>query len=284
MIRIRTLGGLSASRDDQPPSGAATQPRRLAVLALIARAGDRGLTRERLLALLWPDTDEEAGRRALSQALHALRTDLRDDDLFIGVQELRLNLATATCDVLDFDAAMAAHECDRAATAYSGPFLQGFRLAGAAEFDRWMEEERSHLAERYAVALERLAAMAMERGAPIAAVGWWRRRAAMDPLNARITVELMRALAAAGERHSALQQAKIYEALIEQELALPPDADVARYAEELRRAPAPEPERPAPDSVPAPSAGMAGTAGPTESGGTAPQTSAAPSAPPSRRR
>src|SRR5512134_332121 len=244
MIRIRTLGGLSASRDDQPPSGAATQPRRLAVLALIARAGDRGITRERLLALLWPDTDEEAGRRALSQALHALRTDLRDDDLFIGVQELRLNLTTATCDVLDFDAAMAAHEWDRAATAYSGPFLQGFRLAGAAEFDRWMEEERTHLSHRHAELLERLARAAGDKSDHATAVSWWRKRAAMDPLNARVTVELMRALAAAGERHAAVQQARIYEALLAEELALEPDAEVLHLADELRRMPTPAPPAP----------------------------------------
>src|SRR5690606_22866794 len=106
--------------------------------------------RERLLALLWPDAQEEAGRRALSQALHALRNDLHDE-LFTGVQELRLNLAVAACDVLDFEAAHAARDWERAVAAWTGPFLQGFRLAGAAEFDRWMEEERAHLTERYAV-------------------------------------------------------------------------------------------------------------------------------------
>ncbi|HJS46538.1 MAG TPA: BTAD domain-containing putative transcriptional regulator, partial [Gemmatimonadales bacterium] len=236
MIRIRTLGGLSATRDEQAPPGTATQPRRLAVLALVARAGDRGITRERLLALLWPDADVEDGRRALSQALHALRTGLHDE-LFLGMQDLRLNLAVASCDVLDFEAALAAQDWDRAAAAWAGPFLQGFRLAGAAEFDRWMEEERTHLTHRYAELLERLAKQAGEQGDTAAAVNWWRRRAAMDPLNARVTVGLMRALTAAGERHAALQQAKIYEALLEQELALPPDAEVARYAEELRRAP-----------------------------------------------
>ncbi|HEU5050934.1 MAG TPA: BTAD domain-containing putative transcriptional regulator [Gemmatimonadales bacterium] len=234
MIRIRALGGLSVTRDGTALTGAATQPRRLAVLALIARSGERGVTRERLLAMLWPDTPEEGARRALSQALHALRTDLGAEDLFLGVQELRLNLAAASCDVLEFDAALAAGAWNRAAAAYGGPFLDGFRLAGAGEFDRWMEEERAHLAERHANALERLAAAESARGDVAGAAGWWRRRAALDPLNARVTVQLMRALDAAGERHAALQQARIYETLLEQELALEPDAEVVRYAEELR--------------------------------------------------
>ena len=48
MLRIRTLGGLSVQCAGKAPTGAATQPRRLAVLALVARAGERGITREKL--------------------------------------------------------------------------------------------------------------------------------------------------------------------------------------------------------------------------------------------
>jgi DNA-binding SARP family transcriptional activator/tetratricopeptide (TPR) repeat protein len=234
MIRIRMLGGLSASRAGEAP-GASAQARRLAVLALIARSGERGITRERLLAVLWPDSEEEAGRRALTQALHVLRRDLGAENLFLGVQELRLNDAVAVCDVLEFEAAMKAQAWDRAVSLYGGPFLDGFRLPGSAEFDRWMEEERDHLAHRHADGLERLAGAASERGDHAGAAGWWRRRAALDPLNGRVTLQLMQALEAAGERHAAVQQARIHETLLEQELALAPDAEVVSYAEELRR-------------------------------------------------
>ena len=234
MIRIRTLGGLSVSRDGTPIAGSATQPRRLAVLALVARAGDRGIKRERVLSLLWPDTGEEPARAALSQTLHVLRRDLGTDELFLGVQDLRLNQAVATCDALEFEAAMASGDVDRAVAVYGGAFLEGFRLPGSDEVDRWIEEERANLAARYAEGIERLGRAATERGDAIAAAGWWRRRVAIDPLNARATVALMKALDAAGERAAAIQQARIYEALLEQELALEPDAAVVRLAAELR--------------------------------------------------
>ena len=261
MIRIRTLGGLSASRDGQPTSGAAIQPRRLALLALVARGGERGVTRERLLSVLWPDADESAGRRALSQALHALRSDL-DDELFVGVQELKLNDEVVSTDIGDFESAVADRAWERAAAAYSGPFLDGFRLAGAPDFERWMEDERTQLAHRAAEVLERLARVSTERGDPAGAVGWWRRRAAMDSLNARVTLELMRALASLGERHAAIQQARIYEALVEQELGLPPDAEVTRYAEELRLTPvSAAPSAPAPPTASAPPPAMRPQAG-----------------------
>ena len=58
MIRISALGGLSVRQEDgNPLSGAAAQPRRMAILAMLARAGQRGITREKVLSLLWPDAD-----------------------------------------------------------------------------------------------------------------------------------------------------------------------------------------------------------------------------------
>src|SRR5215207_7093690 len=174
MIRIRTLGGLSALGAGKTPAGAATQPRRLAVLALIARAGERGVTREKVLALLWPDSDEESARRALSQALYALRRDLHTDDVFLGVQELRLNPDVASCDVTEFETAFADRALERAADLYGGPFLDGFRLPGAADFDRWVDDERRALAQRHVELLERLARRVAERGDAAGAVTWWR--------------------------------------------------------------------------------------------------------------
>ncbi|HKH91466.1 MAG TPA: hypothetical protein VKA54_06670, partial [Gemmatimonadaceae bacterium] len=80
MIRIETFGGLSVrGADGRPLSGAVAQPRRMAVLAVLARAGDRGMARERLVALLWPDADEDRARNNLAQALYALRRDMGDD-------------------------------------------------------------------------------------------------------------------------------------------------------------------------------------------------------------
>src|SRR5919199_113199 len=81
LLRINVLGGAAVLRDGKPFVGAAAQPRRLAVLALLARARERGLTREKLIAYLWPDADEERGRRVLSQTLYSIRRDLGSEDV-----------------------------------------------------------------------------------------------------------------------------------------------------------------------------------------------------------
>ena len=234
MLQIRTLGGLSIHGASRAPAGAATQPRRLAVLAYVARAGDRGVTREKLLALLWPDSDEDAGRRALSQSLYALRRDLNVDELFLGVQDLRLNPDVASCDVLEFETAVAERNLERAASLYVGPFLDGFRLPGAAEFDRWADTERRALQQRHIDMLERLAKRLADRGDAAGAAAWWRRIADLDPLNARVAIELMRALVAAGDPSGALNHARIYEALLAQELDVEPDHQVIELAKRIR--------------------------------------------------
>ncbi|HSJ33195.1 MAG TPA: BTAD domain-containing putative transcriptional regulator, partial [Longimicrobiales bacterium] len=88
-----------------------------------------------------------------------------------------------------------------------------------------------------------LARGAAGRGDARGAAGWWRRLAAHDPLNAGVAEELMNALVAAGDRAGALQHARIYEALVQQELDLPSDHEVVSLAERLRRD-AEEPARP----------------------------------------
>jgi DNA-binding SARP family transcriptional activator len=147
-LRINVLGGLSAARAGAPPGGAAAQPRRLAVLAVLARAGERGVTREKLIALLWPDADEERGRKLLTQALYTLRRDLGGEDPIAGTKELRLDPAVIDCDLVEFEAARREGALERAATLYAGPFLDGFHLPSAPEFERWAERERAALARR----------------------------------------------------------------------------------------------------------------------------------------
>src|SRR5262245_13156560 len=240
-LRLLTFGGLSVQGQTGPLTGAAAQPRRLAVLVLVARGGERGITRNKLLALLWPDADDAQGRRVLSQAIYSLRRDLGSDECIRGTHDLRLNVEEVWCDIAQFERAIANGQLEHAAGLYVGPFLDGFRLASAPEFERWADEERAAIQRRFHDAVEQLARAAEIDGAFDVAVKWWRRRAEDDPLNARVAVSMMRALAAAGDRAGALREARIFEALFAQELEMAPDRAVVELAESLRREIAPKP-------------------------------------------
>jgi DNA-binding SARP family transcriptional activator len=236
VLRLKTFGGLSLTRDGTPVEGAGAQRRRLALLALLTAAGDRGLPREKVLGLLWPGSDLERARKSLAQAVYALRRELGSEELIVGVTELRLGWDGFISDLGEFRAALAANRPEEAVALYEGPFLDGVYIDEAPEFDRWAEGERSALAHDYVVAVERLAREADRKGEHRNAVGWWRRLANADPLNSQVALGLMRALTATGDRGGALQHFRVYEMLLRQELDLAPDRALSQLADELRKA------------------------------------------------
>lgn len=245
-LELKTLGGLAllASEGRTVP----VQRRRLALLAVVALAGPRGISRERLLGIFWGDLDESRGRGALAQALHSLRRDTGCDDLFAGTTQLGLRPGALTVDALTFEADAAAGRLAQAVSRWTGPFLDGFYLPDAPDFERWVEEQRAHYGRLYAEALERLAAETQAGGRPREALGWWHRLAALDPHNARVAMGLMRSAAAAGERAAAVRHAALYARLMS-DAGLDPDPAVMALSEELRSAPpgpAPVPARPEP--------------------------------------
>lgn len=263
MFRLKTLGGVSLERDGRPLEGRATQRRRLALLAYLAAAGERPVRRDKIVALLWPERDEERGRHSLSQLVWALRRELGEAAIMGGVDELRLDPALVQSDVRELRTALEGGAPERAVSIYAGPFLDGFFIDGAPEFDRWMEAERSDLAAAMGAALEALATRAAAAADHAAAARWWRRRSALEPLDARVTLALMEALSAAGDRAAAIRHARVHAELLRAELDAEPDPAVEAYAGRLRLAP--PPGGPEPGAVPAdatPTTEVAERAGP----------------------
>jgi serine/threonine-protein kinase len=190
------------------------------------------------VALLWPEADAGRASHRLSQLLHALRRCLGDDALTAVAGEIRLNPDRIASDVADFKAGRAGGELEKAVACYTGPFMDGFFLDHAPEFERWVESERAGLFRAYGETLETLAIGAEARGDREAASRWWALLAEHEPLSSRVIMRLMAALAAHGDRAEALQQALRYEVGIGRELEAEPNPAVLALADRLRRAPA----------------------------------------------
>jgi serine/threonine-protein kinase len=248
VLRLTTFGGVGLKRmggGGPSPDDRALPRRGLAVLALLAASAEGGVSRDRLVAYLWPESDDERARNALRQTLFALRRDLGAPDLFLGGADLTLNPAAITSDVREFGRARNAGDHERAAELYAGPFLEGFHLSGAPEFERWADRQRSEYAARAAEAIEALARGAAARGDHPAAAAAWRRLVAMDPLDTRVVLESMRAHAAASNVAAALRQAVAHEELLRDELGAAPDPRVVELAAGLRRGSSAAPASPA---------------------------------------
>jgi len=233
MLLLKTFGGLSVDVDGTPGTGAGQQRKTLALLALLAAAGRRGVSRDKLAAFLWPESDTEHARSLLKQACYALRRDLHAPELFLGATELRLNPAVITSDIQAFEHAVEGGDPERAAVVYAGRFLDGFYLGAAGEFERWMEDERSRLEQRAIGALEWLATQAASADDVKAALKWWRRLTELDPFSAQAALGLMRTLDDAGERAEAVQHGRWYGAYVRQELGVEPAAAVLALIQEL---------------------------------------------------
>ena len=231
MLRLETFGGLTVRSD----AGAlvVTQRRRLALLVLVAAAGDRGITRDKLMACLWPERSAEAARHSLEQLFYTLRRDA-GEALFDGTNPIRLNPSTVVSDWREFEQTVARGALADAAARYRGPFLEGFFLAESPEFERWAESERARLAALYARVLEALARATTAAGNHGAAADWWSKLVALDPLRGASVLGLMRALVASRDRGSALRHARTYEEQLRNEVGAETDPEVYAFVRTLR--------------------------------------------------
>lgn len=236
-FRLRAFGSLAllGSAGETVVGEHGQQRRRLALLAALAAAGEHGRTRDQLLLLFWPDASQSRARHSLDQLVYAIRTSI-GDDVFAGANPLRLNPDTVRSDVGDFNDAIARDDLEAAVQQYSGPFLDGFYLSDAPEFEQWMDAERARLARSYSGALERLAERAEAAGDHAIAVGWWRRLSEADPVSSKAAIGLMRALAGVGDHAAALRHAEHYERVVRQELGTGAGPAIAAMAAELRAA------------------------------------------------
>jgi DNA-binding SARP family transcriptional activator len=235
-LRLLTFGGLNLVVGDSTMTGAGTGRRRLALLALLAVARDRGLNREKVHAYLWPESDTEQARHGLNQMVYFQRRHHDTDELFLGKKTLRLNRAVMTADVWDFEDALDAGANEAAVRLYAGSFLDGFFLREAPGFEQWVDDQRRRLAERCAQAFGLLAAAAATEHQ---AVEWWRRAAELNPYHTDTVLRLANAWVAIGDRAAALRCAQQHADLLRTELGLPPDPNMVRMIEQLRGGSAP---------------------------------------------
>lgn len=224
VLRLRTFGGISvADGQGRPISNATDQRRPLALVFIVAASGHRGVTRDKLIGLLWPDVDLERARHSLTQGLYAARRAFGADDLFLTGGSIRLNDDRISSDIADFERALDSRDLGAAAALYDGPFVDGFFLSNAIEFEHWVTERRADFEERAVTALERLASEAEREMQFARAVEYRKRLAAIRPLDTSAATRLIELLAQLGNRAEAIRHARRHETLLREQLDLDPD-------------------------------------------------------------
>lgn len=272
VIELRTLGSVTLEAPARPEARTvAAQPKRLGLLAYLAYAEPRGpKRRDALLALFWPDSDQDKGRQVLRQTVYLLRQSLGAEVIVSRSDEdLELDAGACTCDARRFEDMIAAGRLREALDLYRGDFLEGFFVPGVAqEFDEWVAESRRKLRGLASSAAWSIAREDERAGHASGALYWARRATQLDKDNEAGVRDLMSLHHRMGDRVGALRVFEEYAERIKRELDVAPGTDLTALAERLRsesghnaEAQSRAPAAPAPAAPPASSsASVVGTA------------------------
>lgn len=237
-FHLRTLGRLaltdSAGRED---SSLSTRPRKLAVLAWLALRPERRATRDRLIGVFWGDRDQDRARNSLSDAISHLRRVLGRNAIGTPPYEVVVAAeAPLTIDALELSTAAAHGDHGKVVDLYHGPFLDGFYIADAPQFDEWRDRERGRLERLFAKS-------ASVRCAELAAAGSWEACRAIaeswlevEPAAGDAALLVLRATAAPGTHAAYAAVLSAYESLVgrlDRELGIAPDASVTTFAKDV---------------------------------------------------
>jgi DNA-binding SARP family transcriptional activator len=208
-----------------------------ALLAWLAINPDQQHPREKLAAVLWPDSDEVQGRHSLRQALGELRKIMPDDTgpLHATKDWLLLDSQQMDVDVVRFNAALARGDdasLDEVIELYKGEFLEGCN-PHSDSFDEWLASYRNNYSVRASNAIEQrlaslLALQDYDRASYVAV-----RLLNIDPLQESAYRALMRAYAGLGNYATALRWYRRCRIVLQRELGVAPDPLTQALHDEL---------------------------------------------------
>src|SRR5438093_6877986 len=237
VVEFRILGALNLlGAGGRELTSVLAQPKRVALLAYLAAATPRRLhRRDSLVALFWPELDQEHARAALRQALHGLRHALGDGVLVTrGDEDIGLDAERIRCDVVEFERAAVVGRLADALDLYRGDLLEGFFIRGAPEFEQWLEDERARLK---AVALRgatQLAERSEGHGGLAEAAQWSRRALRIAPLDEPALRRLMKTLDRLGDRAGALDAYETFAKRLTAELEAEPAPETRALSDAVR--------------------------------------------------
>lgn len=246
-MRIQLLGSCQTFWQERPLSLPRRQTRALLYL-LAARL--EPVPRARIAFLFWPDEPDAVARRQLTRLLSSLRAALpRPDLLRVDEEAVALDPALVQSDsqpVLATRTAADSATLEAAVTLYRGPFMAGFDLPGASEYEAWQTQTARRLEIHTLTLLERLVGHYMAVGDTPAVIRCAQRYLALDELAEAMHGRLIGLYAAAGDRAAAQRQYEQCALLLERELGVSPlpETQAALRAAPPQRAPAsvwPEP-------------------------------------------
>jgi ABC-type oligopeptide transport system substrate-binding subunit/DNA-binding SARP family transcriptional activator len=182
------------------------------------------VSREVLSFLFWPDVPETTARRNLTRLLVYLRKYL-PGAVLLERESVALNPERVESEAVTFERLIGTAEggsLQRALVLYRGPFLSGFSLPHAPEFESWALREQQRFERRYMETMSALIETHSAQGRYKEAVTLAERYLDTDDLAEEMHRRLMELYALAGDRPAALRHYEHCVVLLQRELGVPP--------------------------------------------------------------
>lgn len=234
MLRLKLLGGVSLEGPAGLLQGRGVQRRQLSLLAFLAGSRSELLSRDKVSAMLWPEASSARAGSLLSDTLYILRHSLPADPIRVSGAGLCLNKDLVWSDIVAFWRAIEAGDAAEAVALYEGPFMDGLHVNDGPEFERWVAGERGEVQRMARRSACELMAEAEDGGDCAAAVLWARRALAIDVYDELAARDLVRLLAAAGDRAGAIQAYESFASLLKDDLDLDVSPDMTSTIDGIR--------------------------------------------------
>lgn len=259
-MQLQILGGLDLTSASGEPAPDVTRQSRL-MLACLALAGPKGLTRAELCALFWPDRPSALGRNSLRQALVAIKRALSGRANAMSLQSdlevVRLSVGAGTIDVHAFRHGVQGNRDGliAAANAYRGELLAGVEVPDGVEqfvtsHGRSLDDQAQALAERLSKPDDADDEM-LDCAQALAG-----RLLQSNPASEEAHRALMRVHLRRGRTNAALRQFEQCKEALQRELGTKPDVESRRLFDSIQSSDSDEKGQPADRSAAANGAGV----------------------------
>jgi DNA-binding SARP family transcriptional activator len=192
--------------------------------------------RDTLVGLLWPELDQARARKALRQAILAIRSALGATALDgRGDEEIAMSPNRVWCDVAAFTHAADSGLLMQALQLYKGDMMPGFHLDGCQEFDQWLEAERVAARERAAATAWALAQRFETDKQLSDATGMARQSVRLAWTNERAVRRALAMLDRLGDAAGAARLYQDFTARLRAELDMAPSPETTELMERIRQ-------------------------------------------------
>ncbi|MDY6086183.1 MAG: AAA family ATPase [Peptoniphilaceae bacterium] len=186
------------------------------------------ITRSEIAGLLWPEEEDGVAKKNLRNAIYQAKRSVGEDFILSPKKSLlELNPALSiTCDATLFAEDPAAH-----LALYDGPFLQGFYVKEAEQFDYWVTRMRGFYEEKYMAHAYQQLEEAIEAERFENVERQIKTLIAMDEYDERNVRLLMHFYAKTGRTGKVIETYYALKKLLRDELGVRPDAETQRLYE-----------------------------------------------------